>query len=38
MSDAELNSLTERIIGCADQVSNTLGCGFFEKVYENALS
>jgi GxxExxY protein len=29
--------LTERIIGCAMKVSNTLGCGFLEKVYENAL-
>jgi GxxExxY protein len=30
--------LTERIIGCAYTVSNTLGCGFLEKVYENALA
>ena len=30
--------LTERIIGCAFAVSNTLGCGFLEKVYENALA
>lgn len=29
--------LTERIIGCAMKVSNTLGVGFLEKVYENAL-
>jgi GxxExxY protein len=34
----ELDRLTERIIGCAFEVSNTLGCGFFEKVYENALA
>jgi GxxExxY protein len=33
----ELDRLTERIIGCAFEVSNTLGCGFLEKVYENAL-
>ena len=33
----ELNRITERIIGCAYTVSNTLGCGFLEKVYENAL-
>ena len=33
----ELNRLTERIIGCAFNVSNTLGCGFLEKVYENSL-
>jgi len=29
--------LTEKIIGCAMKVSNTLGTGFLEKVYENAL-
>jgi GxxExxY protein len=29
--------VTERIIGCAMKVSNTLGVGFLEKVYENAL-
>jgi len=34
----DLNALTERIIGCAFEVSNTLGCGFLEKVYENALA
>jgi len=34
---AEYNALTERVIGCAFQVSNILGCGFLEKVYENAL-
>ena len=33
-----LNEITERIIGCAFTVSNGLGCGFLEKVYENALS
>lgn len=32
----ELDRLTERIIGCAHRVSNTLGVGFVEKVYENA--
>jgi len=32
-----MNALTERIIGCAFRVSNALGCGFLEKVYENAL-
>ncbi len=30
------NETSERIIGCAFQVMNTLGCGFLEKVYENA--
>ena len=34
---ALLNRITERIIGCAYAVSNALGCGFLEKVYENAL-
>ena len=31
------DDLTERIIGCAIKVSNGLGIGFLEKVYENAL-
>jgi GxxExxY protein len=31
------NGLSERIIGCAFTVANTLKCGFLEKVYENAL-
>ena len=30
--------LTEKIIGCAYKVSNTLGCGFLERVYENSLA
>ena len=34
----ELNPVTEKIIGCAYKVGNTLGSGFFEKVYENALA
>jgi GxxExxY protein len=34
----ELGKITERIIGCAYQVSNILGCGFLEKVYESALA
>jgi GxxExxY protein len=33
----ERDELTRRIIGCAYTVSNSLGCGFLEKVYENAL-
>jgi GxxExxY protein len=37
-TDSDLNQLTERIIGCAYQVSNVLGSGFLEKVYENALA
>lgn len=34
----ELNALTEKIIGCVFTVSNKLGAGFLEKVYENALA
>ena len=34
----ELNRLTEQIIGCAFEVSNTIGSGFLEKVYENSLA
>jgi GxxExxY protein len=37
--DAEqvrMNGITEKILGCAFKVSNTLGCGFLEKVYHNA--
>ena len=30
--------LTEKILGAAFGVLNTLGAGFLEKVYENALS
>jgi GxxExxY protein len=30
--------LTEKILGAAFEVQNTLGAGFLEKVYENALS
>jgi len=35
---AELDRVTEQVIGCAFKVSNTLGSGFLEKVYENALA
>jgi len=34
----EQKQLTRRVIGCAYQVANTLGNGFLEKVYENALA
>jgi len=33
----EINDITSRIIGASYTVSNTLGHGFLEKVYENAL-
>jgi len=35
--ELEINDVTKKIIGCVYAVSNTLGCGFLEKVYENAL-
>jgi GxxExxY protein len=34
----EMRQLTQKVIQCAFAVSNTLGCGFLEKVYENALA
>ncbi len=33
-----MDKITEKIIGCSYTVSNILGCGFLEKVYENALA
>ncbi len=36
MTNMEIDKITERIIGCAYKVSNTLGIGFVEKVYENS--
>jgi GxxExxY protein len=35
---SSIQPITEAIIGAAFQVSNVLGCGFLEKVYENALA
>ena len=32
-----LDKTTRKIIQCAFRVQNALGCGFLEKVYENAL-
>jgi GxxExxY protein len=34
----DLTALTEMVIACGFSVSNTLGCGSLEKVYENALA
>jgi GxxExxY protein len=36
--NSELNELSGHVIGCAITVINTLGAGFLEKVYENALA
>ena len=33
----DVNNITEKIIGCAFNVSNCLETGFLESVYENAL-
>jgi len=35
--NADERGLTERILGAAFEVVNTLGAGFLEKVYERAL-
>ena len=35
---SEVNEITKSIIACVYRVSNTLGSGFLEKVYENALA
>jgi GxxExxY protein len=34
----ELDEITRKVIGCVYTVSNVLGAGFLEKVYENALA
>jgi GxxExxY protein len=34
----DVGPATETVISCAIQVSNTLGVGYLEKVYENALA
>jgi hypothetical protein len=35
--NADLNSLSEKVLGAVFEVSNTLGAGFLEKVYQRAL-
>ncbi|MGV3723005.1 MAG: GxxExxY protein [Actinomycetota bacterium] len=37
-SRTEFDRITRKVIGCAYTVANELGCGFLEKVYENALA
>src|ERR1022692_115440 len=37
MNADKINSLTERVLGAIFEVSNTLGAGFLEKVYQRAL-
>ncbi len=38
MSEMPLEKLTEKMLGAAYRVSNTLGIGFLEKVYRNAYA
>ena len=38
MNSEQLNKISERIINAVYKVSNSLGAGFLEKVYENALA
>jgi GxxExxY protein len=37
-SQLDVNQITEKVIVCAYRVMNDLGCGFLEKIYENALA
>jgi len=37
-NEHELDELVRTVVGAAYQVSNSLGCGFLEKVYERALA
>jgi len=36
--ECQLDDLVRTVIGAAYRVSNVLGCGFLEKVYERALA
>ena len=38
LDESQMSQLTEKVIRCTFAVSNALGCGFLEKVYENALA
>jgi GxxExxY protein len=37
MNADSFDSLTEQVLGAIFEVSNTLGAGFLEKVYERSL-
>jgi GxxExxY protein len=37
MNADKLDSLTERVLEAVFEVTNTLGAGFLEKVYQRAL-
>jgi GxxExxY protein len=37
-SEGEMDAIAESVIGAAYEVSNVLGAGFLEKVYERALA
>ncbi len=38
MTESKHHHITEKIIGAAYNVHNTLGSGFLEKVYQNSLA
>lgn len=38
VNQMELDCVSAKVIECGYRVSNTLGAGFLEKVYENALA
>lgn len=38
MTESKHYHITEKIIGAAYNVHNTLGSGFLEKVYQNSLA